>query len=233
MIRNSDGTYTVDLAENSVKMVPVAWDAIVVIVNPRNPITHITEEQLRDVYTCKITNWRELGALNDTPINLYARDGKISGVERTMRQLIFFNNDQEFTPRAINLPSSGKIVEAIEKDSNGLGVSGISSSRVRKVKMLSLNGVEPTWDNLKTGLYKYFRLLFLVGGKQFEQTPELRDFVRFSTSMEGQNIIENSGALSYVHGLKLLNTGLGRSYVQVLDNIDQNGLYAPGGESGL
>lgn len=231
VMRNSDGSYTVDLAENTVKMVPVAWDAIVVVVHPNNPISQISEEQLRDVYTGKITNWRELGAAVDAPINLYSRDGKISGVERTMRQLIFHNNDQDFTPRAINLPSSGKIEEAIEKDPNGLGVSGISSSQKRKLKMLSLDGVEPTRENLRSGSYRYYRLLFLVAGKEFDKTPEVRDFVKFATSMEGQNVIEKNGTLSYVHGLRLLNTGLGRSYVQVLDSIEQNGLYAPGGES--
>lgn len=231
VMHNSDGTFTVDLAEKSVKMVPVAWDAIVVVVNPQNPITHISEEQLRDIYTGKITTWRELGIANDAPINLYARAGKISGVERTMRQLIFYNNDQEFTPHAIDKPSTGKIEDAIEKDPNGLGVSGISSSRLRKLKMLSLNNVEPTLANLKTGTYKYYRLLFLVAGEQFESVPEIRDFVKFATSMEGQKVIEQSGTLSYVHGMKLLNTGLGRSYVQVLDSIEQNGLYAPGGVS--
>lgn len=231
VMRNKDGSYSVDLAENTVKMVPLAWDALVVIVNDKNPITKISEDQLRDVYTGNITNWRELGSTVDAPINLYARDGKISGVERTMRQLIFNNNDQEFTPRTTNLASSGKIEQAIEKDPNGLGVSGMSSSRLRKLKMLSLNGQEPTRENLKAGTYKYFRLLFLVAGKEFDKTPELRDFVKFATSMEGQNVIDKSGTLSYIHGLKLLNTGLGRSYVQVLESIDQNGLYAPGGET--
>lgn len=231
VVPNGDGSYSVDDAENSVRMIPLAWDAIVVIVHPKNPITHISEEQLRDIYTGKITSWRELGAAKDAPINLYARDGKISGVERTMRQLIFYNNDQEFTSRATNLPSSGKIEQAIEKDPDGLGVSGISSSRLRKLKMLSLNGIEPTSDNLKSGTYKYFRLLFLVAGKEFDKTPELSGFVKFATSSEGQKIIDKSGTLSYTRGLRLLNTGLGRSYVQVLESIEQNGLYAPGGES--
>lgn len=231
VLPNGDGSFTVDAAERSVKMVPVAWDALVVVVHPDNPITQLSEEQLRDIYTGKITHWRELGVASDEPIKLYARDGKISGVERTMRQLIFHNNDQDFTTRAINLPSSGKIEKAIEKDPNGLGVSGMSSSKHRRLKMLSLNGVEPTSENLKSGAYKYFRLLFLVAGEHFNESPEVNDFVKFAASTEGQKIIDKSGTLSYIRGLRLLNTGLGRSYVQVLDSIEQNGLYAPGGES--
>jgi len=230
VIRNSDGTYSVDLAENSVKMIPLGWDALVVIVHPGNPITQISEQQLRDVYTGKITNWRELGSTNDAPINLYAREGKISGVERTMRQLIFDNNDQEFTSHATFLPSSGKIEQAIEKDPNGLGVSGISSSRQRNLKMLSLNGAEPNSENLKSGKYKYYRLLFLVAGKQYAATPELRDFVKYATSMEGQMVIEKSGTLPYMRGLRLLNNGLSKSYIQALETIEQAGMYLPGGE---
>lgn len=233
VVPNRDGSFSVDVAENSVKMIPLGWDALVVIVHPGNPVSHISEQQLRDIYTGKITHWRELGAASDAPINLYARDGKISGVERTMRQLIFNNNDQEFTANATFLPSSGKIEQAVEKDPNGLGVSGISSSRLRSLKMVSLNGVEPTSENLKNGSYKYYRLLFLVAGKQFTETPEIRDFVKFATSIEGQRIIEQSGTLSYTRGLRLLNNGLSKSYIQALETIEQEGIYAPGGESAL
>jgi phosphate transport system substrate-binding protein len=233
VVRNSDGTYSVDVAEKTVKVIPLGWDALVVITHPNNPISQISEQQLRDVYTGKITNWRELGATNDAPINLYARDGKLSGVERTMRQLIFDNNDQEFTSRATLLPSSGKIEQAIEKDPNGLGVSGISSSRLRHLKMLSLNGTEPSSENLKNGSYKYYRLLFLVAGKQFAETPELRDFVKFATSIEGQKVIEKSGTLPYMRGLRLLNNGLSKSYIQALETIEQAGMYMPGGETPL
>jgi phosphate transport system substrate-binding protein len=233
VVRNSDGTYSVDIAENTVKMIPLGWDALVVITHPGNPITQISEQQLRDIYTGKITNWRELGSANDAPINLYARDGKISGVERTMRQLIFDNNDQEFTSRATLLPSSGKIEQAVEKDPNGIGVSGISSSKLRQLRMLSLNGVAPSSENLKNGSYKYYRLLFLVAGKQFAETPELRDFVKFATSIEGQRVIEKSGTLPYMRGLRLLNNGLSKSYIQALETIEHAGIYMPGGETPL
>lgn len=231
VVRNSDGSYSVDIAEQSVKMIPLGWDALVVVVHPDNPINQISEQQLHDIYTGKITHWRELGATNDAPINLYARDGKISGVERTMRQLIFDNNDQEFTSRATFLPTSGKIEQTIEKDPNGLGVSGISSSRLRHLKMLSLNGTEPNYENMKSGRYKYYRLLFLVAGKQYAETPELRDFVKFATSIEGQKVIEKSGTLPYLRGLRLLNNGLTKSYIQALETIEQSGIYAPGGET--
>ncbi len=231
VIRNGDGTFSVDNAETSVKMIPLGWDALVVIAHPGNAISKISEQQLRDVYTGKITNWRELGSPNDAPINLYARDGKISGVERTMRQLIFDNNDQDFTSRATFLPSSGKIEQTIEKDPNGLGVSGFSSSHLRNLKMLTLNDAEPSPENLKSGNYRYYRLLFLVAGKQYADTPELRDFVKFATSIEGQKVIEKSGTLPYMRGLRLLNGGLRKSYIQALETVEQAGIYAPGGES--
>jgi len=51
-------------SEAEVKMVPVAWDALVVIVNPRNPADTISLEQLRQVYTGAITNWKDLGSIN-------------------------------------------------------------------------------------------------------------------------------------------------------------------------
>ena len=72
-----------------------------------------------------------------------------------------------------------------------------------------------------------------MAAKQFAETPELQDFVKFATSMEGQRVIEKSGTLSYMRGLSLLNNGLRKSYIQALETIEHEGLYAPGGVTPL
>lgn len=231
VFQNGDGSWSVESAERQVKMIPVGWDALVVITHKGNRlIDNITQQQLRDIYTGKITNWSELGATISQPINLYAREGKISGVERTMRQLLFNNAEQEFTARATWLASSGKIEEAVEKDPFGLAVSGISSARQRQLKMLSLDGVTPTRETVKGGQYMLYRLLFLVVGDEYRTQPELAKFVDFALSSAGQRVIDKAGTLPYRHGLNLMHNGLSARYVQALDVVEQSGLYSPSGQ---
>ena len=77
-----------------VRMEPVAWDAMVVMVNLQNPVEKLTLDQIRAIFTAKITNWKELGGA-DGVIRVYAREGKTSGGGRNMREFIFHNLDQE------------------------------------------------------------------------------------------------------------------------------------------
>ncbi len=229
--QNGDGSWSVESQERKVKMIPVGWDALVVITHKDNHLVdNISQQQLRAIYTGEITDWSQLGANISKPINLYAREGKISGVERTMRQLLFNNAEQEFTSRATWLSSSGKIEEAVEKDPFGLAVSGISSARQRPLKILSLDGVTPTRETVKGGSYMLYRLLFLVVGDEYRTNPELAKFVDFALSAEGQRVIDKAGTLPYRHGLNLLHHGLSTRYTQSLDVMEQSGLYSPTGQ---
>lgn len=141
--------------ERNAHQVPVAWDAIVFITHPSNPVDSLTTQQARDIYTGKITNWSEVGGKN-APINLYVRRGKISGVGRTLRELLFSNYDQEFKTKLI-VASTTPLEEGVSKDAAGLGATGVSSAQKRMkdgmVKILKLNGKEATFENIKSGQY--------------------------------------------------------------------------------
>src|SRR4030067_746732 len=80
--------------ERRVQLTPVAWDALVVITHAENPVATISSEQLRKVYKGQITTWEELGG-QDAPIELYVRKGKGSGVGGTLRELLFYNYEEE------------------------------------------------------------------------------------------------------------------------------------------
>ena len=230
VVRNPDGSYSIDKAESHVKTIPVGWDALVVIANPNNHgIDSISREQLREVLTGTITNWRQLGAERDAPINLYVRQGKISGVGLTLRQQLFNNRDQDFTVRANILPSSGKIEQAVENDPNGLAVSGISSSRHRQLRLLKLDGIEPSMHTLQSGDYKLFRILFLVTPPNYAEHQVVKSFVDFALSAKGQRIIQDAGTLPYHRGVRLLYTSTSPEYLQAIDAVEQAGIYTLSG----
>jgi len=228
--KNADGSFTIEHSEKQIKLIPVGWDALVVIVNREKPlIDSITKQQLRDVLAGKITRWDQLGAKTDKAINLYVRKGNISGVGRTLRQQLFDDPNKEFTHHAIQLGSSGKIEKAIAADPYGLAVSGISSSRHRPVKMLKLNGIEPNMANLQSAHYDLYRMLFLVVSKDYMGRPEVYDFVKFALSAEGQRVIKDAGTLPYHMGVSLVFKAASPDYLRSIDILEQQRIYTLSG----
>jgi len=187
--------------ERGAHQIPVAWDALVVIVNKANPVSNITFQQLQQLYRGEITNWKQLGG-SDAPIELYVRRGKLSGVGRTLRELVFHNFDQDFKAAYV-VKSSGPLEKGIVKNANGIGVTGISSAKRRDVKILQLDGHAPTYENIKTGNYVLYRPLYLVTRLGARNTPG-RDFIRFAVSREGQEIIRRQGTVPYAEAMALV-----------------------------
>lgn len=187
--------------ERGAFQIPVAWDALVAFVHKKNPVDSITFAQLNKIYRGEITNWKELGG-NNAPIELYVRRGKMSGVGRTLRELVFANYDQEFKATYV-VKSSGPVEKGVVKNLNGLGVSGISSAKKRNLKLLKLDGKAPTYENIKNGSYALYRPLYLVI-KRGNKTPLVRDFVKYAVSKEGQEIIRSQGTVPYSEALHLV-----------------------------
>lgn len=180
----------------------VAWDALVAIVHPNNPVSNLTGAQLRSILLGEITNWREVGGA-DAPITVLARQGKISGVGRMVRELIFQDPATDFTSDALIYSSSGPLEQEVEQVETVIGMTGVSSARKRNVKILSLNGVAPDYENIARGTYPHFRPLYL-----FTQGPpsgEAKGFVDFALSPEGQALIKGEGTVNYADGEPLLS----------------------------
>ncbi len=188
--------------EESVSFEPVAWDALVVIVNKDNPVKNISFEQVRDVFLGKIKNWKTLGG-QDAPINLYARKGKISGVGYTIRKLIFANKDQKFAAKKI-FKSSGPLEKAVVEDANAIAISGISSARLRDVKLLELDGKYPDYQSIKSGQYVLYRPLFLTYDKNSENIKDIKKFIKFVHSSEGRSIMKKNDVVPYLEALRLV-----------------------------
>lgn len=199
---DSGGAFGSHPLERRVRMDPVAWDALVVMVHKDNPVNNITLPQLRQVYLGKITNWKQLGG-NDAPIELLVRKGKISGVGRTVRELIFANYDQEFAKTAKVVKSTGPLEKAIESTSiNGIGISGVSSARKRKVKLLKLEGKDPSYENVQSGDYLLYRPLYLVTHLE-NSDKDVKRFSQFVHSGEGRKIMRSVGTVPYEDAIHL------------------------------
>jgi phosphate transport system substrate-binding protein len=189
--------------ERFVKQIPLAWDAIVFIVNKNNPVDNITLDQVRDIYEGRITNWKQLGG-NDAPLELYVRKGSLSGVGYTLRKLVFSEDIDNFTSRAHVVKSSGPAEKAVLNSINAFTATGISSARRRDVKMLGVHDVKPTNDTIKNGTYMLYRPLYLVT-KLVETNSLVTKFVDYATSDEGTAIIRKTGTVPFTDALNLLS----------------------------
>ncbi len=186
--------------ERGVKLVPVGWDALVVLVHPTNRVGDLTLDQLKNIFTGKITNWKQVGGA-DHKILVVARSGKISGVGRMFRELVFKNPEQEFTPYAKIVEESDGVEHTVETDSGAIAVSGVSSAQKRGVKLVAINGKAPTHHNIQDGSYLLYRPLYLVV-KQQASEPVSR-FVSFALSEAGQSVIAGEGTVNLKEGARL------------------------------
>jgi phosphate transport system substrate-binding protein len=194
-------TMTPIAEERRVQLTPVAWDALAVIVHKDNPIENITLAQLRDLYLGKVHNWSQFGG-KEAPIELYVRKGKISGVGRTLRELVFNNYDVDFVAKHV-VDSSGPLEREIQKNPNGIGVTGISSARKLKgAKVIKLDGKDPSYEHIKNGEYHLYRPLYMVTNLK-ETDPEARKFLEFVMGSEGKAIMRKVGTVPYEDAISL------------------------------
>jgi phosphate transport system substrate-binding protein len=143
------------------------------------------------VLTGKITNWKELGG-EDKPINLIIREGKGSGVGSTAREMLFGDKNYEFSKKAKILKTSGPIRKAVIADPYAFAIDDVTSSqRIKGIKLLKVDGINPTKKNILNKKYKLRRPFFLY----LDRKPEhlAKEYIDFALSDEGQAVISKTG----------------------------------------
>lgn len=188
--------------ERRVQLMPVAWDALVVIVHKDNPVQNMSLDQLRDLLKGRITNWKQLGG-KDAPVELYVRKGKVSGVGRTLREILFADYDEDFAATHV-VEESATLEKDMVTNPNGVGVTGVSSARKLEgiAKILNLENREPNFENIRDGQYLLYRPLYMVTHMQ-ETNPEVRRFLNFVTGAEGAAIMRKAGTVPYEDAISL------------------------------
>jgi phosphate transport system substrate-binding protein len=126
---------TVHERESGVEFVHVAWDALVAIAHPNNPVDNMSLRDLKKVYDGKIANWKALGG-PDRRVILVVRDGKYSGVGHMFRKLIFHDQEYVFKGKIMQkVKSTGPLEKKVSRSVFAFGVDGISSAKKANVKI--------------------------------------------------------------------------------------------------
>lgn len=190
----------VEKSELHATLHPVAWDALAIIVHKSNPVKTLSSKQIKAIYKGQIKNWKQVGG-KDAPIELYVRRGKVSGVGYAIRQYVFQDSSEDFVGKFV-VKSSGPLEKGIEKNPNGIGITGISSARKRKVKIIGFDGKAPTYENVKAGKYGLYRPLYLVTSPA--PNKNVKSFIDYALSNEGKEIIRKNKTVPYSDALNLM-----------------------------
>ncbi|MFN0047535.1 MAG: PstS family phosphate ABC transporter substrate-binding protein [Cytophagales bacterium] len=180
--------------EKGIKLVvlPVANDALSVIVNPQNPIKQLTREQMEDIFTGKITNWKDVGG-DDMKIVVYTRESS-SGTYEFMKDHVM--NKKEFAKTAISSSATAAIVYATGQTKGAIGYVGIAYVEpIVKAVSVSYDGgqkyIAPTFNNAFNKTYPITRPLYILYPMAKETT--VKPFVDFLFTVYGQKLVTHKG----------------------------------------
>lgn len=176
----------------------VGFDGIAVVVNPANPVKTLTVQQLADIFTAKITDWKDVGG---TPgkITLLSREVN-SGTHVYFKEHVLNNGDAkgtvEFAPSAMMMPSSQAIADEVAQNTGAIGYYGMGyiSAKQKALPISAGEGKEPvppTLENVLSNKYPISRPLFMY--TKGEPAGGVKQFIDFVLSPEGQDIVKKLG----------------------------------------
>jgi phosphate transport system substrate-binding protein len=170
----------------------VAIDGIAAIVNSNNPISGLTMDQIKSIYTGTITRWEQLGAAANGKtggIAVVSREPG-SGTRGAFQELLGFQ-DGALVANAIIFDGTGAIKSAIAGNADAIGYISLGSVD-NTIKALSVNGVAATNANVKSGSYKIARPFILITKKGAPIHPAVKAFLDWTMSDAGQTIVTRS-----------------------------------------
>ncbi|HVN66877.1 MAG TPA: phosphate ABC transporter substrate-binding protein [Candidatus Sulfotelmatobacter sp.] len=176
------------------KEIHVANDGITIVVNPANPVSKLTRQQLSDIYTGKVKNWKEVGG-HDLKIVALSR-------ERNSGTHVFFlehvvkmgdtKDQNEFAPSVLMMPSSQAIIEEVNSNPSAIGYVGLGYLTPKEKALAVADSKSSAYimPSVKSVLAKQYpisrSLLFYTNGAP---SGEVKSFVDYVLSPDGQKVV--------------------------------------------
>ncbi len=163
----------------------VARDAIAIVVNPGNPVSNLTLQQISDIYTGEITNWRDVGG-EDRPIVLLSRESNSGTYVYFLENVIRMGKPEStllFSPETLLMPSSEGISAEVRMNVNAIGYDGLGYvTPDQKVVAVARDGrgpyILPSIGSVNDGSYPISRPLYMyTAGDPLGQKREYMDWL--------------------------------------------------------
>jgi phosphate transport system substrate-binding protein len=180
---------------------PLAIDALVFIVNPKNPVKNLTSDQVRKIYTGEITNWKEVGGV-DHAITPYIRNAD-SGSQEKMETLVMNGLtmiDGTYMLEIIGSQMASPYLQ-LENDEYGIGYTPFfyCTAMVRdlmRVDMLSIDGVMPSKESLRADKYPFVSSIYAGIRKTEDHESMAYKLYQFLFTKKGADMIDESGYIA-------------------------------------
>jgi len=167
------------IKKSNLKIYPFAREPMAIIVNRDNPVDDLTLDQVRDIFSGKISNWKTVGG----------RDRKIVVITQlhckkyTPNWMGIFRDPGKFTRNRLDVTAQPKMAKMVSDFREAIGhlemTSVVENSDVSDVKVLSINGYMPTTENMEKGLYPlYGPLAIITKGEARGNVVRFIDYIR-------------------------------------------------------
>ena len=184
--------------EVELEIVPIVKEAFVFFVNKENPVDNLTLSQIQDIYSGKIKNWKDVGG-SDNQILAFQRPEN-SGSQTGMVELVMKDIKMMKPTTETISQSMADIIDVISDYDNGLNAIGYSYYYYAStmytsdtMKLLSVNGIQPSYENIQTGLYDIQTAYYAVIRKDEAEDSNTRKLLNAMMSERGQNVAKEAG----------------------------------------
>lgn len=206
--KKADAIYTVEISDSQreeaernnfrIKSIPVAKEAFVFIVNRNNPVKSLSQEQLKDIFSGKITNWSEVGG-NNAEIKVFLRNAN-SGSSNYLNDFLG-DTEPVSGERVYYFGSMGGITDFAADYENGIDSIGISVYSYvtqidyddRKPDMIAVDGIEPNPSTLSDDSYPLMSYTYFMYSADLPEDSEVKKLAEFIKTPEAQNAVEACG----------------------------------------
>jgi len=174
----------------NLKIFVIARDGIAIVAHPDVSVSDLTVEQVRDIFSGTITNWKDLGGADQSIIVVSREEG--SGTRGTFEEMVM-GKDALISASAILQPSNGSIRTTVSTTPYSVGYLSFGYLD-STVKTINIGGVTPTEPNAADGVYPIVRpLIMLTNG---EPTGAVKGFLDFILSEAGQKLVVEDGYIA-------------------------------------
>ncbi len=176
----------------------IGKDALVFLVNEKNPVESLTTQQIKDIYTGKIKNWKELGG-EDMEIQAFQRNAT-SGSQALMSKLVMGEATMADAPKEKMPTEMGELLDDLAKYNNEGNAIGYSVYYFAKnmyktsgLKFIAVNDTEPNNETIAAGTYPFVNPFFAVLRADEKEGSQVRKLADWLLSEDGKALIEESG----------------------------------------
>ncbi|MDR1773713.1 MAG: phosphate ABC transporter substrate-binding protein [Clostridioides sp.] len=166
----------------------IAIDAIAIITNKENKVNNLSLNQLKDIYTGKITNWKDVGG-KDAHISVISREDG-SGTREGFESIVGYNAE-EMIREAIISEGNGNVKLSVKNNVNAIGYISLEYAD-EHVNKVSIDNISANEDTVKANKYPLTRE-FLIVYKKDKIPEEAKKFIDYMLSEDGQHIVKDSG----------------------------------------